>query len=157
MDNSGTRNFRPLDQNRNCLMGLAIVNHKDCHFKFQNLSENYTRCKVYKRSEWNVFKVSHRLSQLCSLLNLEWLIHFQQVVQFHCYTFLNNKPCHIALTYRCLIKKCDHISPTHLYCKMQKGNRVLNQTSTATANCCAIFPSPVPSSLICLIQPNLNY
>lgn len=61
------------------------------------------------------FKQSHRLSQLCEVLNLKKCLDFKHIIQSHCnmHNFgvyiLNYWSCHIPLKFRCLIKKIDHI------------------------------------------------
>lgn len=55
----------PLDWFRDCLIWLAIVNHEDGHFKFQNRE---WRCQVCNRPRWmffQLFRWFHRGRRIC--------------------------------------------------------------------------------------------
>lgn len=92
-----------MDRIKNCLMWFAIVNCKDSHSKFQNLSWDAQKFKKFK---WNLcfFSINKhiRISRLRWLLNLRWC--FAMSVR-------NNKACHIyrSIRCRCLIMKSDHM------------------------------------------------
>jgi hypothetical protein len=97
------------------LIQLATANCKDCQFKFQNQTRD---AKVIRgESDYSLSLTrSHRLYQLCYLLNRERCLYFEHIVQSHCthifsVSILKHKRCHVPLKYRCSI---DHVWPTYL-------------------------------------------
>ena len=99
-----------------CLIWLAIANHTEFRFNFQNWiwdakasggqSEYIYICS---------FKWSHRSSQLCTLLNLEYCLYFEHIyckVSLHISFWRPFFKTSLAIYYRYPIKVSDHIRPT---------------------------------------------
>ena len=81
------------------------------------------RCKKVMTGQSHEFfffwVITWALQLWCLLLDLEWCLYFEHIVESHSnaclfVSILNYKLCHIQLVYRCLIKKSEHISSTYL-------------------------------------------
>ena len=113
--------FWRLDWIRNSFIWLAIANHEDCHFRFQNRS--FMRCKLNKRSKWRFSFSQCDLPQALPIV----LISEPRMVSIFLSTLsngiviavilvsvLNYKPSHTQLKYSCPFKKTHHIRLTYL-------------------------------------------
>lgn len=110
-----------LDWIRNSFIWLAIANHEDCHFGFQNRS--FTRRKLNKRSKWRLsISQCDPPQALLIVLTSEprmmsiFLSTLSNgiVILVILVSVLNYKPSHTQLKYSCPLKKTDHIRLTYL-------------------------------------------
>lgn len=119
----GTSNFTnsfSYSINWNCLKWLLMVNYRIANSSLRL----ELRCKMYRKSKRKRKRKNKSLTYLIALVNHVNNRTWNGVSIYRAHSpisswnmslkcVLKNKPCHVLLKYKCLVKESDHIRPTY--------------------------------------------